>query len=181
MGTLRDQMRQILRRLAKSPMFAAITLFTLAIGIGANTAIFTVVDSVLLKPLPYLRPDELVGVWHHASGIGLNDLNMAPSNYFIYREEGRAFDDVGMYRDDSVSVVGVGEPEEVRALDVTDGILPILGVQAYLGRSFSRADDSPGSPETVMLSYELWKRKLGGDPAAVGRTLRVDGTVRQII
>jgi predicted permease len=162
-------------------MFTVVTLITLAAGIGANTAVFSVLEGVLLKPLPYPHPDELVGVWHSALGLNIPDLNMAPSNYFIYREQSRTFQDVGLYQDDSVSVTGVSEPEQVRALDVTDGTLPILGIPPVLGRGFNRADDTPQSPDTVMLSYGYWQRKFGGDRSIVGRNITIDGKTHQII
>jgi predicted permease len=175
------QLRQVLRRLARSPGFTAITLLTLAIGIGANTAIFTVVESVLLKPLPYPSPDELVGVWHAAPAINLPELNMSPANHFVYREQGRAFTDLGLYHRNAVAVTGAGEPERVASLSVNDGFLPVLGVHAALGRLFTRADDTPGAPATVVLSHAYWQRKLGGDPTAIGRTLTVDGAPAQVI
>jgi predicted permease len=181
MSSFKNQLRQVLRRLGRAPMFAVITLITVAAGVGANTVVFSVLEGVLLKPLPYPHSEELVGVWHTAPGINLPELEMSPSDYFIYREQGRAFVDVGMYQGDSVSVTGVGEPEQVGALGVTDGTLSILGVQPVVGRSFSREDDSPGAPETVMLSNGYWRRKFGGDSSVVGRTLVVDGKGRQII
>jgi predicted permease len=173
--------RYVLRRLRRAPVFTAVTLLTLAAGVGANTAIFSVLESVLLKPLPYPQPDRLVGVWHSAPGVGIAELEAGPSNYFVYREQSRVFEDIGLYAGDSVSVSGQAEPEQVVALLVTDGVLPILGVPAYLGRRFSLRDDSPGSPETVMLGYGYWKRKFGGDRAMVGRTLRIDGKPREVI
>jgi putative ABC transport system permease protein len=176
-----DLLQQVLRRLRRAPMFTAVTLITLGAGIGANTAVFSVVEGVLLKPLAYPHAGELVGVWHTAPGLNMEDVDMAPANYFIYREQGRAFQDIGVYQNDSVSVTGVAEPEQVRALDVTDGTLPILGITPMLGRWFSRADDVPGSPDTVMLSYGYWRRKFGADPSIVGRAITVDGKPRQII
>jgi predicted permease len=181
MGSLGEQLQQVLRRLRRAPLFTAITLLTLAVGIGANTAIFTVLEGVLLKPLPYPHPDELVGVWHAAPGINIPELNMSPSNYFIYREQSRTFQDIGIFQNDSVSVTGVAEPEQLRALDVSDGLLPILGVSPVLGRSFNRDDVAPGSPDTVILTYGYWRRKFGSDPSIVGRTITVDGKPRQII
>src|SRR5947209_2524705 len=127
-------MTHILRRLLHSPLFTAVTLLTLAIGIGANTAVFSVVEGVLLKPLPYSRPDELVSVGHTAMGLNLKDVPVSPACYFIYREQGRAFEDIGLWTGDRVSITGVSEPEQVPALDVTDGVLGILGVQPVLGR-----------------------------------------------
>src|SRR5262249_23663244 len=154
---------QVLRRLARSPGFTAITLLTLAVGIGANTAIFTVVESVLLKPLPYPNANELVGVWHAAPSLNLPELNMSPANYFVYREQGRAFTDLGLYQNNAVAVTGAGEPERVDSLSVNDGFLPVLGVHAALGRLFTHADDVPGAPATVVLSHAYWQRKFGGD------------------
>lgn len=181
MDSYKDLLKQVLRRLGRSPMFTIVTLITLAAGIGANTAVFSVIEGVLLKPLPYPNPDQLVGVWHKAPGLNIPLLNMAPSNYFIYREQSRTFQDVGIYQGDSVSVTGTGEPEQVRALDVTDGVLPILGVPPMLGRWFNRADDKPGAPDTVVLTYAYWRRKFGGDRSVIGRNLMLDGKPRQII
>jgi len=181
MSSFRDQLRQVLRRLGRAPMFTVITLITLAAGVGANTVVFSVLDGVLLKPLPYPHTEELVGVWHSAPGINIPELNMSPSNYFIYREQGRTFQDVGMYQGDSVSVTGVGEPEQVPALNVTEATLPLLGVQPMLGRLFRHEDDVAGAPETVVLSYGYWRRKFGGAASAVGQTMVVDGKARQII
>jgi predicted permease len=181
MSSFKDQLRQVLRRLGRAPMFTAITLITLAAGVGANTVVFSVLEGVLLKALPYAQAERLVGVWHKAPGINIPELNMSPSNYFIYREQSRTFQDVGMYQGDSVSVTGVGEPEQVASLNVSDATLSILGVQPMLGRQFRREDDAPGAPETVILSYGYWQRKFGGNPAAVGQTLIVDGKARQII
>lgn len=181
MGTFRNQLKQVLRRLRRAPMFTAVTLLTLAVGIGANTAIFSVVEGILLKPLPYPHPEELVAVRLAAPGININDLSPSPSTYFILREQSRAFQDIGLYMGHSVNVTGLAEPEHASCLDVTDGVLPILGVTPLVGRSFTRADDSPGSPETVMLSYGYWRRKFGGDRSVIGRTITVDGDLREII
>src|SRR3954454_19502253 len=148
-----EQLLQVLRRLSRAPLFTTITLITLAVGIGANTVIFSVLEGVLLKPLPYPHPEQLIGVWHTAPGIGMQELNMAPFLYFIYREQSTTLQDVGAYSGDSLSVTGTGEPEHVRGLDVTDGTLPMLGVSPVVGRLFNRKDDTAGSPETVLLSY----------------------------
>src|SRR5467141_134254 len=181
MESFKNQLKQVLRRLGRTPMFTAITLITLAAGVGANTVVFGVLEGVLLRPLPYPNPDELVGVWHNAPGLQITDLNMSPSNYFIYREQGKTLQDIGMYQGDSVSVTGVAEPEQVPAMRVTDGTLPLLGIPPLLGRTFTKEDDSPGAHETVILTYGYWRHKFGGDPSAIGKTLIVDGKGRQII
>ena len=143
--------------------------------------IFSVVEGVLLNPLPYPHPEQLIGVWHTAPGINIKDLNMAPSIYFIDREQNTTLQDIGVYDGDSLNVTGAGEPEHVRGLDVTDGTLPILGVAPALGRLFTRKDDSPGSPETVLLSYGYWQKKFGSDRSVIGRSITVDGKPREII
>ena len=181
MNSFSSQLRQIVRRLWRAPVFTVITLITLAAGVGANIAVFSVVDGVLLKPLPYPHPESLVGVWHTAPGLNLDDVNMAPSNYFTYREQNRTFEDVGIYQGNSVSVTGQGSPQQVQALDVTDGVLPILGLTPFLGRWFNRVDDSPSGPDTVMLSYDYWQSRFGSDRSIVGRSIRVDGKARQVI
>ncbi|MGD0631721.1 MAG: ABC transporter permease [Terracidiphilus sp.] len=175
------QFRQVLRRLSRAPMFTAITLLTLAIGVGANTVIFSVVEGVLLKPLPYPHAEQLIGVWHTAPAIQMINLNMAPSLYFTYREQNTTLQDVGAYAGDAVNVTGAGEPEHVRGLDVTDGTLPMLGVTPALGRLFTRKDDSAGSPETVLLSYAYWQQKFGGASSVIGSSITLDGRTRQII
>jgi len=181
MAIFNDQLRQVLRRLSRAPLFTTITLLTLAIGVGANTVIFSVVQGVLLKPLPYPHPEQLIGVWHSAPGIDIKELNMSPSIYFIDREQNTTLQDIGVYDNDSLNVTGAGQPEHVRGLDVTDGTLPILGVVPALGRSFTRKDDSPGSPQTVLLSYGYWQKKFGGDRSVIGRSITVDGKPREII
>jgi hypothetical protein len=167
--TFSDQLRHVLRRLSRAPIFTIITVITLAAGVGANIAVFSVVEGVLLKPLPYPHAETLVGVWHTAPGLNLDEVNMAPANYFIYREQNRVFEDIGVYQGDSVAVTGQGHPEQVPALDVTDGVLPTLGAAPMLGRWFSHADDTPGAPDTVMLDYGYWQRRFGGDRTVVGR------------
>src|ERR1700691_4949546 len=181
MRMLIDQLRQVMRRLSRAPMFTAITLLTLAIGVGANTVIFSVIDGVLLKPLPYPHAEQLIGVWHQAPGINIPNLNMAPSIYFIDREQNTTFQDIGVYDGDSLSVTGAGEPEQVRGLDVSDGTLPMLGVKPEVGRLFTREDDSPSAPDTVLLSHGYWRQKFGGAPSVIGRSITVDGKPREII
>ena len=173
--------RHVLRRLGHSPMFTVTSVLTLAIGIGANTSIFSVVNGVLLKPLPYPDADRLVGVWHKAPGLNLPQLNASPATYFTYREEGKTFEDIGLWRRESSSVTGISEPEQVRSLVVTDGTLPVLGVPPLLGRWFTKQDDSPGSVETAMLSYGYWQRRFGSERSVIGRRIIVDGRAREII
>jgi predicted permease len=181
MGNLMSQLRQVLRRLVRTPMFTAVTLITLAAGVGANTVVFSVLEGILLKPLPYPHSEQLVGISHAAPGIGITSLPGAPSNYFIYRDQNQTFQEVAMSAPDSASVTGMAEPEQVRVERVTDRWLPTLGVQPVLGRGFSRQDDLPGNPETVVLMYSYWQRKFGGNANVLGQTLKIDGKAHQII
>jgi predicted permease len=174
-------LKQILRRLGRTPMFTVVALVTLGVGVGANTAIFSVLEGVMLKPLPYPHPEELVGVWLTAPKINFPELQLFHSVYFILREQSRTLQEIGLYSMNSVNVTGMADPEKVRALRVTDGTLPVLGIPPMLGRWFNREDSSEGSPETAVLTYGYWRRKFGGDPSIVGRTLIVDGRTCEII
>ncbi len=178
---LSSQLRQVIRRLSRAPLFTLVTLITLAVGIGANIAVFSVVDGVLLKPLPYPHPETLVGVWHSASGLNLDEVNMAPSNYFIYREQNRVFEDIGLYQGDSVAITGSGHPEQVPALDVTDGLFPVLGIPPMLGRWFNREDTQPNGPQNVILDYGYWQQRFNSDRKIVGRNIVVDGKSRTVV
>ena len=181
MGNFPDRLRQVLRRLERAPLFTTLTLITLAVGIGATTLIFSVVDGVLLKPLPYPKSQQLIGVWFSSRIINLQDLNMAPFLYFIFREQSKTLEDIGLYQGDSISVTGKGAPARVSGLDVTEGVLPILGVKPSLGRPFTQQDDTDGSPETVMLSYGYWQKNFGGARSAIGQSITVNGEPREII
>jgi putative ABC transport system permease protein len=173
--------KHVLRQLIRLPVFTTVAILTLAIGIGANAAIFSVVDGVLLKPLPFPHPDTLVDVDAAAPGLNIKSVGASPFLYFTYRDEMRAFQDIALWRGDTVAVTGLAEPEQLECLEATDGFLPTLGVQPALGRFFSRADDAPGAAETVVLTSGYWRSKLGADPTAVGRRLLVDGSAREII
>jgi predicted permease len=181
MRLLPGRLRRVATRLVRAPLFSLAAIVTLGVGIGANAAIFSVIYGVLLKPLPFSDPERLVGVWHTAPGLGFRVMNQGPATYLTYREEGRTFEDIGMWDNTSVSVTGAGEPERVEALLVTDGTLPILRVQPVLGRRFTADDDSPRKAETVLLAHAYWQRKFGGDPGIVGRQIMVDGAPREVI
>src|ERR1022692_1792674 len=132
-------LQHVARRLRRGPGVTALGLVPLALGIGANTAIFSVLNGVLIKALPYPRSQELVGIWHVAPGIaGISgNINCSPPMYFTYREESRTFQEFGLWSNDDASITGVGDPEQVQALDVTYGTLQALGVQTVVGRWFS--------------------------------------------
>ncbi|HXC96806.1 MAG TPA: ABC transporter permease [Edaphobacter sp.] len=174
------------RRLGKSRGFTATVLLTLSIGIGANTAVFSVVNSVLLKPLPYPDSEQLVSLWLNAPGAGglanfSKGLQLSASMYFTFSQHNRTFQSMGIWWPTSASVTGVAEPEEVRAETISDGVLETLEVPPSAGRWFSHSDQDPHGAKTVMLSYGYWQRRFGGDRNVVGRTIQVDSQSREIV
>ena len=182
---LRDA-RYGVRLLGRQRLFAAVAALTLAIGIGATTAVFSVVNAVLLRPLPYPDADRLVALRHAAPGApGIADVSgdfrLSPSMYFTYADHNRVFEHVGIWLALTATVTGAGEPEQVRSMLVTHGTLDALGVGALVGRRFSAADMAPGGPGTVMLGYGYWQRRFGGDPSVIGRVLQVDGRAAEVV
>jgi predicted permease len=175
-----------LRRLRKSPGFAVTVLLTLAIGIGANTAVFSVVDGVLLKPLPYPQPDRLVALWLDAPGAaGLSNfesgLHLSPSLYFTFAEHNQSFQSVGVWVSNTANVTGLAQPEEVHTALITDGVLQTLDVPPAVGRWLTRADQDPRGAKRIMLSYGYWQRRFGGDRGVIGRTIQLDAQTREIV
>jgi len=173
------QVHQNLRRLAKTPGFTFTILVTLAIAIGATTAIFAVVNGILIQPLPFERSDRLIALEH--SQKGADRVNASPAIYFAYRDNNRTFESVALWFAGTATVNGSGNPEEVRALRATYEFLPTLRVKPALGRGFTAADDQPGSARTVILSDDYWQRRFNGSPDVVGRTLVIDGTPTEVI
>ncbi|MGB9461631.1 MAG: ABC transporter permease [Candidatus Acidiferrum sp.] len=178
--------RYALRMLRHNPVFAVVGLLTIAIGIGANAAVFSVVNSVLLKPLPYPKAEELVSLHQIAPGAaGLadfeNGLLLSPSMYFTYIEQNRTFQSLGVWITDTASVTGLAEPEQVRLIEVSSGVLETLDVPPEVGRWFMQSDQIPQGRETVMLSYGYWQRRFGGDRSVIGRNLLVDSRSREIV
>jgi predicted permease len=176
----------VLRRLRKSPGFTATVLATLAIGIGANTAVFSVLNSVILKPLPYPEPDRLVSLHLDAPGAeGLasfeSGLHLSGSMYFTFSEHNRTFQSLGIWRPGTSNVTGLAQPEEVKAVNMTDGVLETLSVPPLIGRSLSAADQDPKNANNILLSYGYWERRFGGDRSVIGRSILVDSRQRTII
>ena len=173
--------QHILKRLLRTPFFTALTITTLGIGIGANTAIFSVVEGILLRPLPLYHAEELVAVDHTAPGVNLQNAGAAPFLYFTYRDQSKTFEDVGLWNTDTSSLTGLAEPEEVRSLNLTPNVLAILKVQPAIGRAFGEVDGKSDQPLTVMLTDGYWRAKFGGDRSVVGRTITLDGRPREVI
>jgi predicted permease len=170
------------RILAKDRWFTAVAVLTLALGIGATTAIFSVVYGVLLKPLPFYEPDRLVALYHFAPGfVRGGNVPQGEATYFTYRDNRRVFEDIGLWTAEKVAVLRNGAPEEVRALRVTDGTLSLLGVRPELGRLIRGEDDAPDSPFRVVLTHGWWQRALGGARDIVGQSVIVNARPYEII
>ena len=180
-GILLADVRYAARRLCARPAFTLAGVLTLALGTGATTAIFSVIDCVLWKPLPYPHSERLVALRHTARGLKMAALNLSASLYFTYREESRTFEEVGMWSAGSATITGLAEPEDVPVLSVTEGFLPTLEVQPAFGHRFTSLDDSPAGERTVILTDAWWKARFGGDPSVLGRRILIDGNASEVI
>jgi len=181
METLFKDIRYGIRGLLKRPGFTVIALITLALGIGANTAIFSVVNAVLLRPLPFQKPEELVIVWEDLAFAGFPHNTPAPANYVDWKTQNQSFVDMAASRETSFNLTGDGEPERVSTYAVTANFFPLLGVQPLLGRSFTPEEDRPGGSKAVVLSYGLWQSRYGGDRNILNREILLDGEKHSVV
>jgi putative ABC transport system permease protein len=174
-----------LRTLRKSPAFAVAAILTIAIAIGANTAVFSVVDGVLLKPLTYPEPERLVSISHFAPGFGgvvdETGLRLSTGMYFTYAKENRSFEHMGVWSSAQFSISGVGDPEQVLAIGVSEGTLESLGVAPELGRWFSPDDQKPDAAQTILLTHSYWQQRFGSDANVIGRSIIVESVPRRVI
>ncbi|MGH9789525.1 MAG: ABC transporter permease [Candidatus Acidiferrales bacterium] len=181
METLWQDVRYGARQLARSPGFTAVAVLTLALGIGANTAIFSVANAVLLQPLPFKEPDRLVRLWESNPGRNGPFFRATALNYNDWVQQNRGFESIAAAEWGTFNLTGAGEPERLLGRRVTGNFFPLLGVEPALGRPFAPEEDRPGSARVVILSQGLWQRRFGADPKAVGRTLQLNGEPYEII
>jgi len=176
MGSLLQDIRYSIRTLAKNPGFTIVAVLTLALGIGANTAIFSVVNAVLLQRLPYQNPESLVQVWNTYLPAW-PQLGLSPGDFQDWGQQTQDFSDVAAYVDISqgFNLTGEGEPEHIKAAFATSNLFPMLGVRPIIGRAFTPDEDKPASAPVILLSHRLWQNKFGSDPSIVGRTVTLDG------
>ena len=181
--TVRHTVRHTVRLLRTYPGFVLTVVLSLALGIGANTTIFSVVHGVLIQPLPYPHADALVGIYNRLtiSGQVYENAALSPGMYVACRDNCRAFEHFGVWTSGAATVTGAGEPEQVATATVTHGVLPAVGVPASLGRWFSPEDDSPTGARTAILSYGYWQRRFGGDRTILGRSVTIDFVPHQIV
>jgi len=181
METLLKDIRYGIRGLLKRPGFTVIALITLALGIGANTAIFSVVNAVLLRPLSFQNPEELVIVWEDATFAGFPHNTPAPANYVDWKTQNQSFADMAASHETSFNLTGDGEPERVSAYAATANFFPLLGVQPLLGRSFLAEEDQPGANRVVVLSYSLWQSRYGADRNILNRDILLNGEKHSVV
>ena len=181
METLIKDLKYGIRSFLKRPGFAAIAIITLALGIGANTAIFSVVNAVLLRPLPFLNPDQLVMVWEDASFAGFPRNTPAPANYVDVKNQNQVFEDMAAMDSRSFNLTGDGEPQKVDAFGVTANFFPLLGVQPALGRWIAVEEDRPDANKVVMLSYGIWQQRYGGERSVLNRDLLLNGEKHTVV
>jgi putative ABC transport system permease protein len=181
MGTLAQDLRYGLRMLARSPGLTVTAALALALGIGANTAIFSVVDAVLLRPLPYDDPDRLVMVWNRYPKMNLQRAAVSGPDFVERRDENHVFEQVAAFIDGNLNLTSAGEPERLRAVRASASLFPLLGVRPALGRTFLTEEDRPGSSQVAVVSHGLWTRRFGSDPRLVGRPLTLNGTPHTVV
>src|SRR5580658_4107531 len=184
MQFLSQDFRYGFRSLVRNPGFSAVAILALALGIGPNSAIFTMVNAVLLKPLPMPEPDRVVMIWQTLLKSGFDQMPVSANDYLDWKQQAHSFEDMAAafaIPEYGLNISGVGEPERVGAALGSKEFLPALGIKPVVGRNFLPEEDRAGGPAAVLISHALWQRRFHSDPSAVGRTLTVDGVPRTIV
>src|SRR5215213_8618118 len=181
MGAIYTDIRFGLRSLLKRPAATAIALVTLALGIGVNTAIFSAVDSILLRPLPFKDPERIVSVWEQTLRLGIHQNEAAPANFFDIRNQNQRFEALGAYGPLDINLTGSGDPERLDGQLVTANVFSILGVAPALGRTFLPTEDQPGQEHVVVLSDALWQRRFNRDPSILNRSVTLNGDAFTVV
>src|SRR4051812_6135767 len=168
-------LRYSIRSLARTPGFAILSIVTLALGIGANSAIFSVINGVILKPLGYPQSDQLVMITSQFPTLGFDKFWVSPPEYFDLRERAKSFSEIGAYRSTAVNLSEGDTPERVNAVSASSSLFKVLGVPAYRGRVFNEQEDLPNSEPVALVSYELWQRAFAGNAGLVGKQIDIEG------
>jgi putative ABC transport system permease protein len=181
MENLLQDLRYAVRMLIKKPGFTVIVVAALALGIGANTAIFSIVNSILLRPLPYRDPDRLAMIWMDNKRMNVDQDIHSFANYLDYRDQNQVFEAIAAYSGISLNLVGVGEPERIIGSSATANLFEVLGVDPQKGRVFTADEEQIGQDRVAVISYGLWQRRFGGDPNIVGQDIQVSDVSRTVI
>ena len=174
-------LRYAVRTLRKSPVFTVATVLTMALTIGANTAIFSVVNSVLIRPLPFAAPERLMQVAERNDKLNIPSFAASVLNYLSWKEQNRSFEALGAVGSGTYAVTGRGDPEQINGATITPSLLPILGIQPFMGRDFRDGDDVPGAPRVAMISQALWGRRFARESSAVGASLMLNGVSHTVV
>ena len=170
-----NDLRYAARGLARTPVFTVVAVLTIALGIGANTAIFSAVRAVALRPLGLTDAGRLVRVWAKNDRLKIPRFAVSVPDYMSWREEATVFEELGAWRDGSVTLTTGREPQRLDQLEVTATVLPLLGIQPLIGRNFLPAEDRPGAPHVALVFESVWRERFGADPALLGRPITLDG------
>lgn len=181
MESLLQDVRFGARGLRHNPAFTCLAVLALALGIGGNTAIFSVVNSVLLRPLPYPQPERILAIFGSAPDRGLNQVPASYQRYTAYVEQNQSFDNIGAYTNDTVNLTGMGEPVQLNIARFSSGVLDVLQLKPAMGRNFTKAEDSRGGPPVAILSNSFWKQRFASDRQVIGRAVNLDGTSYTVI
>lgn len=181
MDSLRNDLGYAWRLLLRQPGITATIVLTLALGMGANTAVFSVVHAVLLRPLPYTDPDWLVMIWEKRQAEGVMNNVVSPADYLDWATTSRSFTGMAAYSAATADLTGVGDPVQLPLAAVTAGFFDVLGVRAIHGRTFATGEDVLGRHRVVVVGHALWQQRFGSDPGVVGRTIVVNGVPHQVI
>lgn len=176
-----QDLRYAVRVLLKSKGLTAVALLTLALGIGVNSAIFSVVNAIVLRPLPYPRSQDLMVVWGDLHKTGLEEIEISALEFRDFQQQSQAFDQIAAYSTDGLNLTGVDQPERLRGAAISANLFPTLGVQPHLGRNIAAEEDQYGNDRVVVLSHSLWQRRFGGDPGIINRTIQLDGRTVSVV
>jgi len=169
------------RMLLKNPRFTVVSVLSLAIGIGANTAIFSVTNALLFRPLPYKDAERLVILWNRSPGLNVEQDWFSPGQYLDIKAENQVFENVAATIDSSFNLTGQGTPERIEGARVSSSLFTVLGTQPVVGRAFTADEDEQGKPTTAILSHAFWQRNFGGKTDVIGQTLSINGNSTQIV
>src|SRR5215213_2076829 len=181
MQSLINDLRYAVRVLFKSKALTAVALLTLALGIGVNSAIFSVVNAIVLRPLPYPRSQDLMVVWGNLHKTGLEEVEISALEFRDFQQQCQAFDQVAAYSTDGFNLTGIDQPERLRGAAISANLFPTLGVQPHVGRNIAAEEDQYGNDRVVVLSHSLWQRRFGGDPGVINKSIQLDGRTLSVV
>ena len=180
MANLRNDIRYALRSLIKRPGFTIIAVVTLALGIGANSAIFSAINALLLRPLPFPELERVVALWDKVPSRGVVHNEVAMANYLDWKAQNQSFDQLALYRWWSANLIGIEPPERIQGFLVTANFLDALGMKPIMGRNFYEEENQPGKDAVAVITHSLWQRRFGGDPNIINKKITLNSISRTV-